>query len=359
MKVLIYGGSFNPIHKGHKKLLEEINRFYFFNEIWILPNSLNKDEIFLSDKERINLIQEDLKTFPHLKIVKDELDFNHPVPTIDTIKKMHQEYPQHTFYFLMGSDQFFKLYEWEEIEKLSQMVTFIVGTRDEYEIAKNTANPYNVIIHNCDIENYSSSKIRKGQLQLVSPQTLQYLQNHLPYLQKVVENHTDSQRFHHSQAVGKMAQELATIHKPSLAKKAFIGGLMHDIFKNKSREEMFKHMKESDDFWVQQHHNTWHQIAGANFLQFNRIISDQDIISAIKKHTTADEIMSTLDKIVFVADKISHDRKDKDVAELRKVCLQNLDEGFTLVLEKCLNQVRKKFGDNDFHNRLKKKWLKK
>ena len=359
MKVLIYGGSFNPIHKGHKKLLEEINRFYFFNEIWILPNSLVKEEKFLTDEERIKLIKDDLKDFPSLKIIKDELEYDGPVPTIDTIEKMCQKNPHHTFYFLVGSDQFFKLYQWDEIDKLSQMVTFIVGTREEYKIAKNSANPYNVIIHDCDIKNYSSSNVRKGDLQFVSQTTQEYLQNHLPYLEMLVQLHTDPQRFQHSLAVGKMAQELANIHEPSLAKKAFIGGLMHDIFKNKSREEMFKYMKERDNFWVQQHHNTWHQIAGANFLQFNRIIHDSDIISAIKKHTTADVTMSTLDKIVFVADKISYDRKEKDVEELRKICHQNLNDGFSLVLKRCLDQVRKKFGDSDFHKRLKEKWLKK
>ena len=56
-------------------------------------------------------------------------------------------------------------------------------------------------------------------------------------------------------------------------------------------------------------------------------ITDPEILTAIKRHTTADVEMTTLDKIVFVADFIEPGRDFPGVEEARKVAFANLDDG--------------------------------
>jgi len=62
-------------------------------------------------------------------------------------------------------------------------------------------------------------------------------------------------------------------------------------------------------------------------------------LSAIQKHSTADKIMSPLDKIIYVADIAERNRKFKDAVLMRKTALRNLNEGFILALAKKIEYV--------------------
>ena len=101
MKILIFGGSFNPIHKGHLSLLKKTTETFFFNQVWIIPNSLDKEKIFLTDKERIDLIKNDLQEIPKIKILESELNNQKPVAKKETIKKLEKK--GKNLYFLMCS----------------------------------------------------------------------------------------------------------------------------------------------------------------------------------------------------------------------------------------------------------------
>ena len=61
-------------------------------------------------------------------------------------------------------------------------------------------------------------------------------------------------------------------------------------------------------------------------------VADETVLSAIRKHTLADRIMSTLDKVVYVADACSSDRRHPGVARTRALAFDDLDAAF----ERCL-----------------------
>ena len=63
----------------------------------------------------------------------------------------------------------------------------------------------------------------------------------------------------------------------------------------------------------------WHQISGAAFLKNNKITDDEEILGAVRWHTTGRAGMTLLEKIVYTADFISADRKYKDVEVVRKL----------------------------------------
>ena len=71
----------------------------------------------------------------------------------------------------------------------------------------------------------------------------------------------------------------------------------------------------------------WHGIVGAYFIEKELKITDPEILTAIRRHTTADVEMTTLDKIVFVADFIEPSRDFSGVEEARKIAYANLDDG--------------------------------
>lgn len=63
---------------------------------------------------------------------------------------------------------------------------------------------------------------------------------------------------------------------------------------------------------------TWHQLSGAVYIKKYLGVKDEDIISAVRYHTTGRENMTLLEKVVYIADYISADRKYPGVERMRE-----------------------------------------
>ena len=74
----------------------------------------------------------------------------------------------------------------------------------------------------------------------------------------------------------------------------------------------------------------WHAVSGAAFLKINFNIQDEDILNAVRFHTTGRAGMSLLEKVVFVADMISDDRTFEEADKVRKIADESLDKAVCL-----------------------------
>ena len=71
----------------------------------------------------------------------------------------------------------------------------------------------------------------------------------------------------------------------------------------------------------------WHAIAGAAYIRRELNIQDEEVLNAVRYHTTGRAGMSLLEKVVYLADLTSADRDYPDVKKTRKIVDQSLDEG--------------------------------
>ena len=98
--------------------------------------------------------------------------------------------------------------------------------------------------------------------------------------------------------------------------------MLHDVMKNADAES---HLNELEKAGVElsllelANRKVWHQFSGAAFLENEKIITDEEILGAVRWHTTGRAGMTLLEKIVYTADFISADRKYKDVDVVRKL----------------------------------------
>ena len=108
-----------------------------------------------------------------------------------------------------------------------------------------------------------------------------------------------------------------------------MAGFIHDYAKRVPVEEYRKVIKEQDfdPDLLNWNRAIWHGIVGTYFIKRDLEITDPEILQAVWRHTTADVEMTTLDKIVFVADFIEPGRDFPGVDEARKVAYNNLDDG--------------------------------
>ena len=135
----------------------------------------------------------------------------------------------------------------------------------------------------------------------------------------ILKERLTEKRFYHSLAVAKEAYRLAEKYGCD-TKKAFLAGLLHDICKDDEPNSQLQILNEFGimiDAVTKNTRKLWHAVAGSVYLKERLQIAD-DIVSAVRYHTTAKANMSLLEKILYLADFTSEERDYPGVDDMRK-----------------------------------------
>ncbi|OTN89534.1 HD domain-containing protein [Enterococcus sp. 7E2_DIV0204] len=146
-------------------------------------------------------------------------------------------------------------------------------------------------------------------------------------LMQEVQMHMSERRFQHVLGVEETAVALAAKYGAS-EEKASIAALTHDYAKERPNEE-FEMIIQRDGYdqeLLNYGNAIWHGLVGASMVQRELGIKDEEILEAIRLHTTGAAKMSLLDKIIYVADYIEPGRNFPGVKEARELALVDLDE---------------------------------
>ncbi len=154
-------------------------------------------------------------------------------------------------------------------------------------------------------------------------------------IKSLLKSRLSKKRYIHSVNVAQQAKILAKINYFD-EDKSYLAGLLHDVCKEIPPKEQEAYVLSSlmdVDEVEKKSRPLWHAIAGAEFIRVHYGIDDEDILNSIRYHTVARAGMSTLEKIIYLADLTSADRSYKDIAQIRKICEKNLDEGMIYALK--------------------------
>ena len=169
----------------------------------------------------------------------------------------------------------------------------------------------------------------------------------------IIREKMGKKRYKHSVSVSEWAVKLALKHGAD-EKKAAVAGILHDITKEMPEEEQLKLISDSGlklSLLESKSNKLWHSISGSIYVQKVLKIDDEEIINAIKYHTTAKENMTLLEKIIFIADFLSDDRKWENTDYFRSLALENLDEALIYGLKITIDGLLKRdrlIADNTF-----------
>ena len=155
-------------------------------------------------------------------------------------------------------------------------------------------------------------------------------------LELLRENLSD-EKYAHSLETEKRAIHLAEIHGEDTEKAGF-AGLIHDITKCMNNDEL----AERYGIGPTVSHKTMHQLTGAEYIKEHHITADEDIIEAVRTHTTGATGMTKLQKIIYLADATEPGRHFYYVNELRKASEKDLDEAMLMSLESTVNNLKKR-----------------
>lgn len=154
----------------------------------------------------------------------------------------------------------------------------------------------------------------------------------------------NEKRYYHSLCVADEAKRLAEKYGAD-PEKAYIAGLLHDITKNSEKDEhfvLFRKYGVSLDEIELSSHKLWHAISGSLYVKNKLNINDNDIISAIRYHTTAKADMTLFEKILYLADFTSADRDYPDVDVMRSLVDVSLDKALKYALSYSIKELTEK-----------------
>ncbi len=142
-------------------------------------------------------------------------------------------------------------------------------------------------------------------------------------------------RYNHSLRVAEEALKLARIYKCDLD-KVKVAAILHDCGKVLDMEKLLNLDYLSDisqDNLNNIHLDLSHSLLGALLAERVYNINDDEILDAIRYHTTGRENMTCIDKIIYLADYIEPARSFEEVEDIRKLALVDLDKAVLKAME--------------------------
>ena len=135
-KIALFGGSFDPVHLGHVKMLEYCLDNFDFDQIDVIPAKLSpfKDEHLFTTEQRLEFLKEVFR-YPKVNINTLEIDRDGPSYTSLTVKEYKKQNPDTELYMILGSDNVASLPEWNDFDYLCQNLNFIIFNRQAYSLS--------------------------------------------------------------------------------------------------------------------------------------------------------------------------------------------------------------------------------
>ncbi len=366
MKIAIYGGTFNPPHRGHVESLQAVYEQAKPDRVLVIPASIPPHKELSAGspdaEERLELTRLAFKELPYAEVTDMELTRTGKSYTSDTVAELLREYPDAELMLAMGTDMFLSFETWHEYRYLIENVTMLVFTRREgedekiFKYGEYLESEYGAkikyIMH--DPLPISSTEIRRmlpkrlGRELLPGGVFARIVKNgdyaakpDFPWLREQSYAYLSPKRIPHVQGCEWEAVRLAKRWGES-EEDAAEAGILHDITKKLVLSEQLILSEKYgiiNDAYETANVKLLHAKTGAALARDLFSISDR-VYSAIRWHTTGKPDMTLLEKIIYMADYIEPNRDFTGVDKLRELAYEDLDAAMVLGLEMSLEDIR-------------------
>ena len=167
----IFGGSFDPPHKGHVEISKiSLKKIKLKKIYWIITKKNPfKKKPFFSLKQRISRSKKAIKRYKKIKILylDDKIRSSHTIDVINYFRKIKK---QKNLCLILGSDNLLNFHKWKSWKKIVKLTKLVVFSRKGYDkkskesIVVKYLNKKNIIYINNKLINISSSSIKKNYL---------------------------------------------------------------------------------------------------------------------------------------------------------------------------------------------------
>ena len=366
MKIGVFGGTFNPIHRGHLAAASAAAGQLSLDKLLLIPDAIPPHKPLPSGsagaEERLEMVQLcTAEVSAPAEVLDLELRRQGASYTCDTLSQLREQYPEEELFLLMGSDMFLSFETWRQPERICDLATLAVfSRREESEAAafarqkKHLEETYGAhirVLENPEVVEISSTELREklsrgtGRAYLTEPVYGYILRKGLygtkadlkhltpEELRPIALSYLKPKRMPHVLGTEQEAAFLAEKYGADVT-AARIAALLHDCTKKLDLPQQLslcRHYAIPLDEMERNYLKLLHSKTGAAVARDRFGVSDE-IYNAIFYHTTGKADMTLLEKIIYLADYIEPSRSFPGVEELRTAVHEDLDRGLCRAL---------------------------
>ena len=377
LKIGLYGGTFNPIHLGHMEAARFAARYLNLDRLYLIPAGIpphkQLDAHTPAPEQRLEMVRlaAEALELPGAEVLDLELCRQGTSYTLETVQELKERFPQDQLYLLMGTDMFLTFHRWREPGEIAKLCTLCAFGRSEKDTRELFAVQQDYLQKNLGaqsvtlvlphIVDISSTQLRdllaagRGQEYLdgavygyilreglygVRRDLKRLSLDQLRFAALSLLKHT---RIPHVLGTEETAAKLALRWgaDETAARRA---ALLHDCTKKLNREQhlaLCRQYRIELDAEENRAEKLLHAVTGAAVAE-NVFGEPEDVVSAIRWHTTGKADMSLLEKILYLADYIEPTRDFCDLTQLRRLAFEDLDQAMLLGLSMAVVDLEEK-----------------
>ena len=164
----VFGGSFDPIHKGHIESLKSVTEKLNLSKVLVIPNKVSplKDLSVASSLEKIKMLEIAFKDFKEIEIEDYELKKEGPSFMIETLQYLNKKLGKEKhFLLIIGEDSFQSFNRWKNYQHIVKMTSILVMNRPGLN---NDLTTKAIELHQDFIENtYGDNNFKKGKIYFI------------------------------------------------------------------------------------------------------------------------------------------------------------------------------------------------
>ena len=352
MKIILFGGAFNPVHNEHLAMLKAATAVIGADKVIVMPTAVpphKSGQMTVSPAERLEMCRIAFGSFAEVsdfEVEKGGASFSYI-----TCERLKHKYPNDEIFFLMGADMFACFPDWVYPERILNCVNVAVCAREgSADVAKAQQNFKQLYKREALVVGYTGSVVSSTRVRTlaaigadisacVPPEVEKYIKKNglylIPQLAEAQKLLTEK-RARHTLGVAFMAAENCRRLKIP-EKKAVTAAALHDAAKYlKLSDERLKGFEPPENV----PESVMHQYTGAYLAEHEFGITDEDVLNAIRYHTSGRAGMSPLEKLIFLSDMLEEGRVYEGVDRLRAIFARDIDECLEEALKEQLKYLK-------------------
>lgn len=356
MRIGIFGGSFDPVHKEHVRLAQAAIKGLSLDKLIVVPAGVpphKQGKRLAPAEDRLTMCQIAFQDVKKAEVSDYEILQTGASYTYLTCQYFAKLYPGARLFWLVGTDMFWDFFRWKNPDVILSYARLAVCRRNEgienitaqQEAFKKAFNQtFEIIPYNG--EAVSSTEIRARSIlemdfsHLVPFGVDDYIWGKGLYcLPAVLQGLAleKSSRAEHSKRVCLMAMQNVSRFRLDET-KTLVAAALHDVAKNLPLEDERLRGFEPPEGVPP---SVLHQYAGAYVLENTFSVKDEDVLNAVRYHTSGRAGMSTLEKLIFLCDLLEEGRNFPNIEELRQAFYEDLDKCMYLSLRDQIEYLQK------------------